>query len=117
MWDISLYDFCVRGMLHIKILLAGLHQEVNTFGPGKTTLADYKRKQYLLGEDMFTFAKNHVRCNEGADGIAGCYGVLTEAGAEICGRMAILAEGDAQNRGDLIYLEKLPLFDGNGGVL
>ena len=43
--------------------------------------------------------------------------LVTEAGAEICGRMAILAEGDAQNREDLIYLEKLPLFDGNGGVL
>ena len=43
--------------------------------------------------------------------------LVTEAGAEICGRMAILAEGDAQNREDLIYLEKLPLFDGNGGIL
>ena len=43
--------------------------------------------------------------------------LVAEAGAEICGRMAILAEGDAQNREDLIYLEKLPLFDGNGGVL
>ena len=70
-------------MLHIKILLAGLHQEVNTFGPGTTTLDDYKRKQYLLGEDMFTFAKNHVRCNEGADGIAGCYLTLADAGAEV----------------------------------
>ena len=70
-------------MFSIKILLAGLHQEVNTFGPGTTTLDDYKRKQYLLGEDMFTFAKNHVRCNEGADGIAGCYLTLAEAGAEV----------------------------------
>ena len=39
-----------------------------------------------------------------------------KAGGEICGRMAILAEGDAQEREDLIYLEKLPLFhpDGTG---
>ena len=43
--------------------------------------------------------------------------LVTEAGAEICGRMAILAEGDAQNREDLIYLEKLPLFDGEGNEL
>ena len=32
------------------------------------------------------------------------------AGGEIAGRMAILAEGDAAERDDLIYLEKLPLF-------
>ena len=40
-----------------------------------------------------------------------------KAGGEICGRMAILAEGDAQDRKDLIYLEKLPLFKPDGTVL
>ena len=39
------------------------------------------------------------------------------AGGEICGRMAILAEGEAADRNDIIYLEKLPLFDKNGEVL
>ena len=39
------------------------------------------------------------------------------AGGEICGRMAILAEGDAQDRKDLIYLEKLPLFKPDGSIL
>jgi adenine phosphoribosyltransferase len=39
------------------------------------------------------------------------------AGGNICGRMAILAEGDAQNRSDLIYLEKLPLFKPDGTIL
>lgn len=43
--------------------------------------------------------------------------LVAAAGGEICGRMAILAEGDAQTREDLIYLEKLPLFDRNGGIL
>jgi adenine phosphoribosyltransferase len=43
--------------------------------------------------------------------------LVNEAGGEICGRMAILAEGDAQERDDLIYLEKLPLFDRDGNVL
>ena len=38
------------------------------------------------------------------------------AGGNICGRMAILAEGDAQNRSDLIYLEKLPLFHPDGTI-
>ena len=39
------------------------------------------------------------------------------AGGNICGRMAILAEGDAQNRSDLIYLEKLPLFHPDGTIM
>ena len=40
--------------------------------------------------------------------------LVKEAGGVICGRMTILAEGDAQNREDLIYLEKLPLFNKQG---
>ena len=40
--------------------------------------------------------------------------LVKAAGGSICGKMAILAEGDAQTREDLIYLEKLPLFDGEG---
>lgn len=40
-----------------------------------------------------------------------------KAGGIICGRMAILAEGDAQERKDLIYLEKLPLFNPDGSVM
>ena len=39
-----------------------------------------------------------------------------KAGGIICGKMAILAEGDAQYRPDLIYLEKLPLFNPDGTV-
>ena len=32
------------------------------------------------------------------------------AGGEVAGRAAVLAEGDAADRDDLIFLEKLPLF-------
>ena len=43
--------------------------------------------------------------------------LVKQAGGEICGRMAILAEGDATKREDLIYLEKLPLFTAAGEVI
>ena len=43
--------------------------------------------------------------------------LVEKAGGIICGRMAILAEGDAQERPDLIYLEKLPLFNPDGTVM
>ena len=42
--------------------------------------------------------------------------LVENAGGIIAGRMAVLAEGDAQNREDLIYLEKLPLFNPDGTV-
>ena len=42
--------------------------------------------------------------------------LVLEAGGIICGRMAILAEGDAQERDDLIYLEKLPVFNADGTI-
>ena len=43
--------------------------------------------------------------------------LVKKAGGNVCGKMAILAEGDAQDRPDLIYLEKLPLFDSNGNII
>lgn len=43
--------------------------------------------------------------------------LVEEAGGIIAGRMAILAEGDAQQRDDIIYLEKLPLFHPDGTVM
>ena len=43
--------------------------------------------------------------------------LVEKAGGEICGRMAILAEGDAQDRPDIIYLEKLPLFHPDGTIM
>lgn len=43
--------------------------------------------------------------------------LVSEAGGEIVGRMTILAEGDAKDRDDLIYLEELPLFHADGTIL
>ena len=43
--------------------------------------------------------------------------LVEAAGGSVCGRMAILAEGDAQKRDDLIYLEKLPLFNAKGEII
>ena len=43
--------------------------------------------------------------------------LVREAGGIVCGRMAILAEGDACSRDDIIYLEKLPLGDAAGNAI
>ena len=43
--------------------------------------------------------------------------LVAEAQANLVGNMAILAEGDAADRDDIIYLERLPLFDAEGNVI
>ena len=36
------------------------------------------------------------------------------AGGTVTGRIAVLAEGDAANRTDIKFLERLPLFNSDG---
>ena len=67
----------------MRILLGGLHQEINSFAPGRTTIAEYKRKHFVFGQDMLDCAASHTRCNDGADGLASSYRMLRDAGAEI----------------------------------
>ena len=43
--------------------------------------------------------------------------LVLQSGGEIVGKMAILAEGDAISRDDIIFLQELPLFDAEGNVL
>ena len=43
--------------------------------------------------------------------------LVEKAGGVIVGKMAVLAEGDAQERPDIIYLEKLPLFNPDGTIM
>jgi len=40
--------------------------------------------------------------------------LVLKAGGIVCGRMAILAEGKAQAREDITYLEPLPIFQADG---
>lgn len=43
--------------------------------------------------------------------------IVEQAGGQVVGKMAILAEGDATGRDDIIYLEPLPLFDKDGNPI
>jgi adenine phosphoribosyltransferase len=43
--------------------------------------------------------------------------LVNNAGGIIAGKMAILAEGDAQFRKDIMFLEKLPLFHPDGSII
>jgi len=42
--------------------------------------------------------------------------LVHKAGGTVAGRMAVLAEGDAQKRDDIVYLNPLPVFNADGTV-
>ena len=42
--------------------------------------------------------------------------LVRQAGGIVAGKMAVLAEGDAANRDDIIVLQKLPLFNADGSI-
>ena len=66
-----------------------------------------KGKRILLIDDVISTGKSLEALEK----------LVAKAGGDVCGRMAILAEGDATRRDDIIYLEKLPLFDREGNPL
>ncbi len=69
--------------------------------------AEYmKGKRVLIVDDVISTGESLRAIEE----------LVTQAGGNIVGRMAILAEGDATERDDIIYLEKLPLFNPDGTV-
>lgn len=49
--------------------------------------------------------------------IAAVENLVEQAGGQVVARMAILAEGDAAKRDDILFLEPLPLFDAQGKPL
>ncbi len=66
-----------------------------------------KGKRILIVDDVISTGES----------LSALEALVEKAGGNICGRMSILAEGDAQDRPDLIYLEKLPLFHPDGTLM
>jgi adenine phosphoribosyltransferase len=66
-----------------------------------------KGKKILIVDDVISTGES----------LAALETLVEKAGGIIAGRMAVLAEGDAQEREDIIYLEKLPLFNPDGTIM
>ncbi|MFO7160870.1 MAG: phosphoribosyltransferase family protein [[Clostridium] cellulosi] len=63
--------------------------------------ADYMRgKRVLIVDDVISTGES----------LSAVETLVKQSGGEIVGRMAVLAEGDAKDRNDIIYLAPLPLF-------
>ena len=95
--------------LYIKNVLT---VEVNsiTTDHRQTLCLDGKDAEYMKGKRV-VIVDDVISTGESLRALEA---LVNQAGGNIVGRMAILAEGDATRREDLIYLEKLPLFNPDG---
>lgn len=75
---------------------------------------------YLSGEDAARIRGKRILIVDDVistgDSLKAMEELVVDAGGTVAGRMAVLAEGDAQNRDDIIYLNPLPLFNADGTV-
>lgn len=87
----------------------------------RSITTDHVQKLYLDGEDAALMRGKKILIVDDVistgESLAALETLVEKAGGIVCGKMAILAEGDAQTREDIIYLEKLPLFDSEGNPL
>ncbi len=65
-----------------------------------------KGKRILIVDDVISTGESLIALEK----------LVEKAGGIVAGKMTILAEGDAQEREDIIYLEKLPLFNPDGSI-
>lgn len=80
---------------------------IQTLCVGSTEHDVMKGKRILIVDDVISTGES----------LAALEKLVEAVGGKIAGRMAVLAEGDAANRKDITYLEKLPLFNSKGEVL
>lgn len=74
---------------------------------GKKEVDLMEGKRVLIVDDVISTGESLAAIEE----------LVIKAGGNIVGKMAILAEGDAAKRDDIIFLEPLPLFNAEGEVL
>ncbi|MBR5517232.1 MAG: adenine phosphoribosyltransferase [Firmicutes bacterium] len=73
---------------------------------GGDEAAKMKGKKVLIVDDVISTGESLRAIEE----------LVRSAGGDIVGKAAVLAEGDAVDREDIIFLEKLPLFNADGSV-
>lgn len=66
-----------------------------------------KGKRVLIVDDVISTGES----------LAALTKLVEDVGGIVAGKMAVLAEGDATKRDDIIFLEPLPLFDKNGNPI
>ena len=104
-----------RFIRHIKEALKDIFStEVNSITTAKTQVlcidgedaAYMKDKRVIIVDDVISTGESLKAVEK----------LVRKAGGNVVARMAILAEGDAKDRDDILFLEHLPLFNADGTV-
>ncbi len=74
---------------------------------GENDVDALKGKRVLIVDDVISTGES----------LSALEKLVDEVGGNIVGKMAVLAEGDAAKRDDIVFLEPLPLFDREGNPL
>ena len=98
--------------LYMKDVLACETQSITTAAKQVLYIdgddAEYiKGKRVLIVDDVISTGGSLISLEN----------LVAKAGGTVVGKMTILAEGEAADREDIIFLEKLPLFDKDGNAL
>ena len=96
----------MRDILDVQVRSITTNREQHLYLDGADA-ALMKGKRILIVDDVVSLG----------DSMNALETLVEAAGGIVCGRATILAEGDAADRTDLVYLEKLPLFTKDGKAL
>ena len=96
----------MRDVLQVSVRSITTNREQTLYLDGYDA-ALMKGKKILIVDDVISTGES----------LKALEALVEQAGGIVCGRAAILAEGDAIDRDDLVYLEPLPLFDSEGQPL
>ena len=91
--------------IHVQVRSITTQHDQDLYLSGEGA-AKMKGKKVLIVDDVISTGESLHALEE----------LVHQAGGEVAGRMAVLAEGDAQKREDIVYLEKLPTFNADGTV-
>ena len=96
----------MRDILDVAVRSITTNREQHLYLDGADA-ALMKGKRILLVDDVISLGDSMHALEE----------LVKAAGGIVAGRATILAEGDAADRDDIVYLERLPLFDTQGNAL
>lgn len=87
----------------------------------RSITTDHVQKLYLDGADAALMKGKRILIVDDVistgESLHAIEELVRQAGGNVVGRMAILSEGEAQHRDDIIFLEPLPLFHPDGTVM
>lgn len=95
----------MNGVFEVKVHSITTAKEQSLYLDGADA-ALLKGKRVLIVDDVISTGES----------LGALEALVTKAGGNIVGKMAVLGEGDAASRSDITVLQALPLFNADGTI-